>query len=95
MTLSSLAGKLTEAQRLHEDLLANWDAFSDADPLPHPREDFPECLERQGYAELVPVDDDALDEAFAWERGIEAGGLMWQLTASGLSLRTYLKEQGG
>lgn len=37
-------------------------------------------MEAAGYIELVPVDDDALDSAFAAERGIEPGGMMWQLT---------------
>lgn len=83
-----------EGQRLIEDLTVNWDAFCDADPLPHPRDNFPECLGAQGLAEIVPVDDDALDSAFAWERGINPGGSMWQLTSEGVALRQHLQEQG-
>lgn len=90
--LSTMAAGLSEAQELCEDLTSNWDAFCDADPLPHRRENYPEDLERLGYAELVPVDADALDSSFAWERGIVPGGSMWQLTPLGLALRAHLQE---
>ena len=73
--------KLTEAQR---DLRVNWGTFCDADYFDGV-EDFSERMEYAGLIELVPVTDEALDEAFAYERGIERGGMMWQLTPAGRS----------
>lgn len=72
-------GKLTEAQR---DLRGNWGAFCDADVFDGV-EDFSERMETAGLIEIVPVTDEALDEAFAYERGIERGGMMWKLTPAG------------
>lgn len=40
-------------------------------------------MEKAGYAELVPVTPEALDDPFAAERGIEPGGVMWELTVTG------------
>ena len=57
-----------------------WSAFCDADYLP---EEFEERMEEAGLIELVPVDDDALDDAFAAERGIVPGGMMWVATKAG------------
>lgn len=93
MTPAEIARSLTEAKELREDLTENWDALCDADPIPHFRENFPEGLEAAGYAELVPVDADALDSPFAWERGIEPGGLMWRLTPLGLAIRAELAKE--
>lgn len=59
-----------------------WDAFSDADKHLLP-DDFEEQAEAAGLIECVPVTPDALEDAFAAERGIEPGGMMWQLTAKG------------
>lgn len=95
-----IADKLTKAEtdvQLARDLTANWDAFSDADPLPYPAGNegdvsFPERLEEAGYAELVAVDDDALEDPFAYERGIVRGGMMWSLTDLGLQVRQILQE---
>lgn len=93
--IAAIATGLTVAKELHEDLTVNWDAFCDADPLPHPREYFPDSLDAAGYAELVPVDDDALDDPFAAERGIEPGGMMWRLRPIGLALRAHLNKTDG
>lgn len=49
-------------------------------------------MEAAGYIELVPVDDDALDSAFAAERGIEPGGMMWQLTDAGRAALEQSRE---
>jgi hypothetical protein len=68
-----------------EQFRKHWNAFCDADHADCPI-DFLDRAEGAGLIELVPVDDDALDEAFAWERGIERGGSMFQLTAAGHSL---------
>lgn len=67
----------------------HWNAFSDADHADCPI-DFLDNAEEAGLIELVPVDADALDDPFAWERGIERGGMMFQLTAAGHAL--YLAQ---
>jgi hypothetical protein len=69
-----------------QKLAALWGAFCDADPT-HPN--FIDDMEQAGLAELVPVDDEALEDSFAAERGIHRGGLMWQLTDAG---RDSLRE---
>ena len=75
--------KLTEAEwRNVDDLRKHWGAFCDADPFDG-SDTFPDRMEAAGFVELVPVDDDALEDAFASERGIERGGMMWSLTESG------------
>ncbi|MER9217929.1 hypothetical protein NKI48_03190 [Mesorhizobium sp. M0644] len=76
MTLTLDYEELTAAQKLR----ACWHDFCDADPVPP---EFAEDMERAGYAELVSVDADALDDPFAYERGIIPGGSMWQLTEAG------------
>jgi len=76
----------TNEQRLS----ALWDAFCDADLDLVPPE-FPEDMEKAGLVEFVPVTDEALDDPFAWERGIVPGGMMWQLTPTG---REALRQSG-
>ena len=93
MTPDEIARGLTDAKSLAEDHTDNWTAFCDADPLPHRRENFPECLEHAGYAEFVSVDADALEDPFASERGIEQDGMMWRLTPLGLAVRKIIQEQ--
>ena len=90
--VADLARGLSEAQKA--DLLQHWDEFCDADPLSDGRDfdDFIEGMEAAGFAELVAVDDDALNEAFASERGIEPGGMMWRLTPLGLLVRAHLEQ---
>lgn len=61
-----------------------WRAFTDCDyELIEDVGAFTADIERLGLAALVEVDDDALNDAFASERGIEPGGLCWRLTAAG------------
>lgn len=79
--------RLTEAQELR----ANWEAFCDADYFDGV-EDFPERMEKANLIELVPVDDEAVEDPFAWERGIVPGGMMWQLTDAG---RRALQDKEG
>lgn len=81
---------LIDSRDIVEDLTANWDAFCDADPLPHRRDQYPECMESRGHAEMVSVDADELQSSFAEERGIRPGVLMWRLTPAGLALRGAL-----
>ncbi len=92
-TAEQVADSLSEAQRL--DFTEYWDAICDADPLPCDYDEYVERMEVGGFAELVPVDDEALESAFAWERGIEPGGMMWQLTPLGLAVRKVLIEREG
>lgn len=83
-----MTAKLTEAKK---DLRANWASFCDADYFDGAA-DFSDRMEAAGLAELIPVDDDALEDAFAHERGIEPGGMMWRLTDAG---RRALSERKG
>jgi hypothetical protein len=79
-----------------EDFAAEWDRFTDCEPTKDPY--FLEKAEKEGLAELVPVTKCALQDPFAYERGIEKGGMMWQLTPSGLtayrSVPTPTGEEG-
>lgn len=59
-----------------------WDRFSDRDPIDDP-DGFLSAAEEMGLIELVDVDAEALDDPFAYERGIEPGGMMWRLTDAG------------
>jgi hypothetical protein len=65
-----------------DDLRKHWSAFCDCDPF-FGSDTFLERMEAAGYIELIPVDDDALQDSFAAERGIEPGGMMWSLTSTG------------
>lgn len=67
---------LTAEQKLR----ALWHVFCDADPVPP---EFVDEMEAAGFATLRPVTKDDLEESFAAERGIEAGGSVWVLTAAG------------
>lgn len=82
-----------ERAQLAVDLTSNWDLFSDADPLPCEREEFLLRLLDGDFVELVDVDDDALEDPFAYERGIEPGGMMWRLTVLGREVRAILEGQ--
>lgn len=64
------------------DLRKNWAAFCDCDYFDG-SETFADEMESAGLIELVPCDDDALEESFAEERGIVKGGNMWRLTEAG------------
>lgn len=63
-------------------LRQNFASFCDADPFPG-CDTFADAMEAAGYIELVPVTKEALEEAFAAERGIEPGGMMYRLTDAG------------
>lgn len=71
-----------EVEKAKADLKANWHTFCDADPFDG-RDTFPERMEDAGLIRCVPVSRAALAESFAAERGIEKGGMMWELTAKG------------
>ncbi len=67
-----------------DSFAAMWDDYTEADwQLVKDPTTFLEQCEDAGLAECVEVDDDALDDAFAAERGIEPGGMMWRLTDAG------------
>ena len=67
-----------------DQFAAMWDDFTEADwQLVKDPTMFLEQCEIAGLAECVPVDDEALEERFAAERGIEPGGMMWRLTVAG------------
>ena len=70
-------------------LQALWRAFCDADPVPP---EFIDDMEKVGFAQLRSVEDADLEEAFAAERGIEPGGLLWELTDAGR--RALAKAEG-
>lgn len=76
--------KMTEAQwQARHDLRQHWHAFCDCDPFPG-REDFAERMDAAGLIGLRSVTKRDLEEdPFAAERGIEKGGLLWDLTAAG------------
>jgi hypothetical protein len=86
-----IAAGLTEAQRA--DLTIHWDLLSDADPLPVEYDDYIQRMEQSGFMECVPVDAEALEASFAYERGIEPGGMMYRLTTLGLEVRAVLERQ--
>ena len=73
--------KLTKKQwQACDDLRKYWSAFCDADPTP---DNFIDRMETAGFVRLRKVCRSDLDEAFAAERGVEKGGLLWELTKSG------------
>lgn len=66
-----------------DDLRKHWHAFCDADPFDG-GDTFIERMDARGYARLRPVKkSDLADDPFAAERGIEPGGMLWELTAKG------------
>lgn len=86
-----MAGGEVEA----EDLRRHWSAFCDADNFPG-RETFTDRMEAAGLIQLVPVDEQALEDPFAAERGIEPGGVMWTPTKAGQAvLKAEIPNQKG
>lgn len=65
-----------------KDLIEHWNNFCDCDPF-EGSDTFAERMENAGYIEFVPVTSEALQSAFSAERGIEPGGMMYQLTQAG------------
>jgi hypothetical protein len=64
-----------------EEVAAHWNAFCDSEPgVP---DGFDDRMEAAGLAELRAVTAEDLEQAFAAERGIERGGMIWCLTAEG------------
>jgi hypothetical protein len=77
--MAETAEKISEVAVM---LRQNFASFCDADTFPGV-ETFADAMEAAGFIELVPVTKAALEDAFAAERGIEPGGMMWQLTEAG------------
>jgi len=72
---------------MKDEFADRWDDVVEAEyRLVNDAQAFYEECEKAGLAEFTPVDDEALDDAFAYERGIEAGGMMWALTREGQQL---------
>lgn len=90
--VARIAAGLTKAQSLA--LTSDWDAFCDRDygDMSCAYEGFTERLEESGFAFLDDVDDDDLEDAFAYERGIEAGRMIYRLTELGLAVRAHLQQ---
>ena len=93
--IDRIVAGLTKAQREH--LTTNWDAACDCDwgDVTTETSNFFERQEAAGFAQCVHVTEDDVDGDFAWERGIEIGGRMWELTPLGLAVRTALTEGTG
>jgi hypothetical protein len=93
--LDALAKGLTITQR--RDLTERWGQFVDCDELSGHRgpDEFTADMLLDGFAELRSVEPDDLEDPFAWERGIEPGGMVYVLTPLGLALRDYLRAQEG
>lgn len=72
------------SDRAEEDLRSHWNDFCDCDYFDGV-DTFPERMEAAGLIKLVLVTREALEDAFALERGIVSGGQMWQLTDGGRS----------
>lgn len=74
-------------------LREHWASFCDADPFPGSYT-FADRMEAAGFIELVPVTKEALEDAFATERGIEKGGMMYRLTDAGRAALSATPEGG-
>ena len=84
--------RMTEAQvRAGEMLRQHWDAFCDGDRGNIPA-DFEDTVEAAGLIEMRAVTEDDLDDPFAAERGIEAGGSVWCLTPAGLAYLASMEK---
>ena len=68
--------------RAIDDLRKHWEAFCDCDPFDGAA-DFSERMEKAGFIKLRRVTRDDLEDSFAAERGIERGGMVWDLTKRG------------
>lgn len=73
------------------ELRAFWSDFCDYDPTP---DDFQDRMEAAGLIYLDAVDDDDLDDPFAEELGIVAGGSVWRLTTKGRQAYATPSEGG-
>lgn len=88
---AAIAAVLMKAGR-GADLTTTWDSFCDCDPLPEgvDHDLYVQRLEDEGLLEWRSVDDDDLEDAFAEERGIVPGGMVYSLTPLGLAVRASL-----
>lgn len=88
--IARLATALTETQRI--DLTERWDQFCDQDELSGNRDpdEYTADLLLDGFADIREVERDDLEDPFAYERGIEPGGMIYVLTPLGAALRTAL-----
>jgi hypothetical protein len=88
-----LAEALTDTQRL--DLTERWDQFCDKDELSGNRDpdEYTADLLLDGFADMRGVEPDDLDNPFAYERGIEEGGWLYELTPLGRALRDHLRAR--
>lgn len=77
--------KLTEEEwKARDDLRKYWGAFCDCDSLPIDRDDFTDRLEKFGLVEWRKVTKRDIEDApFAYELGLEVGGMCYSLTAKG------------
>lgn len=76
---------LTEEEwRARDDLRKYWGAFCDADIIPIERDDFTDRLEKFDLVTWRKVTKRDVDATpFAYELGLEVGGMCWDLTAKG------------
>ncbi len=88
--VATIARGLTKAQRLA--LTSDWDHFCQCDwqEMSCDVDGFEEALEAAGFVEFDAVSDDDLQQPFADELGIEAGGSVWRLTKLGAAVRAHL-----
>ncbi len=71
-----------------ENFASAWNAFCDCDyhDIGVSYDDFVGFGESNGFFKLRAVEPDDLDDSFAYERGIEEGGSVWELTDKGRDL---------
>lgn len=74
-----------------DELIRYWPAFCDADQVP---DGFIERMEQAGLATLRKVTRADLEAAFAVERGIEKGGMIWVLTLDGEQTMRVARPHG-
>jgi hypothetical protein len=76
---------LTEEEwKARDDLRKYWGAFCDADIIPIDGDDFTDRLEKFGLVTWRQVTKRDLEATvFAYELGLEVGGMCWDLTPKG------------
>lgn len=73
-----------EEWRTIDELRRYWSAICDCDEVPIDTDEFKERAERLGLIRWRSVTRRDVDATpFAWELGIEVGGMMYELTAKG------------
>jgi hypothetical protein len=83
---------LTEDEwRARDDLRTYWHAFCDADIIPIDRDDFTDRLEKFDLVTWRKVTKSDVEATpFAYDLGLEIGGMCWDLTDKG---RAVLEKQ--